>query len=184
MSDVKIKTGMKVVYPPHGVGRVSGIQEQHAAGQKFSAYHIAFDDQKMTVHIPVDRAHRSGLRVLSSANQLEKVRKVLKMRPKAGRGMWSRRAKEYETKINSGDIVSLAEVVRDLHKNIDNPERSYSERAIYENALNRLAAEFSAIENIDLQQAAGELVGVINDNQPSETSEELLDEGDSPARAA
>ena len=161
MSRTVFKLQDKVVYPTHGVGRVNGIEAQEIGGHKVELLVVSFEKDKMTLRIPVTRAEESGLRRLSSSEDLDLVRKTLRGRAKISRGMWSRRAKEYETKINSGCIVSLAEVVRDLHKNVDDPDRSYSERVIYENALNRLVGEFAAIENIDHDQAAQKVIGVI-----------------------
>ncbi|NDF11321.1 MAG: CarD family transcriptional regulator [Proteobacteria bacterium] len=158
MAEIKLKQNDKVVYPTHGVGTVVGIEAQAIAGTEVKLVAVMFEKDKMTLRIPLIRAEQSGLRKLSSQSELDKVRSTLKGRAKTSRGMWSRRAKEYESKINSGNIVSLAEVVRDLHKNVDDPDRSYSERVIYENALNRLAGEFAAVENIDLIQATTKLV--------------------------
>ncbi len=164
MSEIDFKTGSKVVYPAHGVGEIAGVESQTISGMNITAYVVSFEKDKMTLRIPVSRAKASGLRPLCTADDLDKVRKTLKARARTSRGMWSRRAKEYETKINSGNILSLAEVVRDLHKNVDDPDRSYSERVIYENALDRLAGEVSAIQKIDLKQASAVLIKTINDN--------------------
>jgi len=112
----------------------------------------------MTLRVPVSRAAAVGLRKLSSGDQLTKAVTVLKSRPKTARGMWSRRATEYNGKINSGNIEEIAEVVRDLHKNVDDPDRSYSERIIYEQAFDRLAGEFAAINKIDNKEAHERLV--------------------------
>jgi CarD family transcriptional regulator len=161
MAKSAFKLNDKVVYPTHGVGQVKGLEAQEIGGHKVDLLVVAFDKDKMTLRIPTIRAQESGLRKLSSGEELDRVRKTLRSRARISRGMWSRRAKEYETKINSGCIVSLAEVVRDLHKNVDDPDRSYSERVIYENALNRLVGEFAAIENIDHDQASKKVLGVI-----------------------
>lgn len=166
MSDITFKAGEKVVYPAHGVGEISGVEQQVVGGVEFSAYVVYFEREKMTLRIPVNRAKSSGLRALCSTKRLQDVAKVLSSRPKTGRGMWSRRAKEYESKINSGNIVSLAEVVRDLHKNVDDPDRSYSERIIYESALDRLAGEYSAVKDVNMEEASMLLVKTINDNTP------------------
>ncbi len=182
MSNLPFKAGHKVVYPAHGVGEITGIETQTIGGQEITTYVVGFERDKMTLRIPVNRAAKSGLRCLSDEGEIQKVNKTLKSRAKAGRGMWSRRAKEYEAKINSGSIVSLAEVVRDLHKNVDDPDRSYSERVIYENALDRLAGEICAVRKIEFKEAQASLVKTINDNQPKkktikEQEEEfLLDE--------
>lgn len=148
----------KVVYPTHGVGRITNIEAQAIGGMKLTTYVVHFEKDKMTLRIPVKRAIETGLRRLSTGEELENARRTLKGRAKTSRGMWSRRAKEYESKINSGNLVSIAEVVRDLHKNVDDPDRSYSERVIYENALNRLAGEFAAVKEMDQDKAAKYLV--------------------------
>lgn len=171
MAKLELKKNSKVVYPTHGVGEVIGIETQKIGGIEVTAYVVTFERDKMTLRIPVTKAEKSGLRSLSSVTEIERVRQTLKARARISRGMWSRRAKEYEAKINSGNIVSLAEVVRDLHKNVDDPDRSYSERIIYENALDRLAGEISAIEKIDIKQATALLVKTMNDNNPKEEKE-------------
>ncbi len=163
-STKEFRAGTKVVYPAHGVGEIGGVETQIVSGVEFTAYVVTFEKDKMTLRIPVAKAKKSGLRPLCSGDELKRVHTTLKGRAKTSRGMWSRRAKEYESKINSGNIVSLAEVVRDLHKNVDDPDRSYSERIIYENALGRLAGEVSAVEKIDLNKAQDLLIKTINDN--------------------
>ena len=163
---LKFSEGSKVVYPSHGVGEIKGVEVQNISDMEIKTYVIEFDKEKMTLRIPVARAEKSGLRSLSDSNEIESVSKTLTKKPKSSRGMWSRRAKEYETKINSGNIVSVAEVVRDLHKNVDDPERSYSERVIYENALERLASEVAAIRKCDLDEASQYLVKIMNEQNP------------------
>lgn len=172
MTKNEFETGTNVVYPAHGVGKVTGVETQTISNMEFTAYVVSFERDKMTLRIPINRAKDAGLRSLCTQRDLDRVRRTLKGRAKTSRGMWSRRAKEYESKINSGNIVSLAEVVRDLHKNVDDPDRSYSERVIYENALDRLAGEVSAIESIDITNAVELLVKTINDNRPKEEDEE------------
>lgn len=161
MSDKEFKVGGKVVYPAHGVGMIVDQETQQVAGVELSVYVISFDKEKMTLRVPVKRAAVSGLRVLSNDNDVQKAIKTLKGRAKPGRGMWSRRAQEYEGKINSGSLVSIAEVVRDLHKNVDDPDRSYSERVIYESALGRLAGEFAAVSQVDVTEATTDLIRVL-----------------------
>jgi len=174
MTELEFKAGDKVVYPAHGVGTVSGVETQTISNLEITAYVVEFERDRMTLRIPTHRAETSGLRNLCTVTDLDSVKKTLKSRPKTSRGMWSRRAKEYESKINSGNITYLAEVVRDLHKNVDDPDRSYSERVIYENALGRLAGEISAIQDIDLEQASAALVKTINDNTPKPTTEKQI----------
>lgn len=161
MSDNKFSVGEQVVYPSHGVGVITAEETQEVAGQKISLYVISFEKDKMVLRVPTNRAKASGLRSLSGQGILKTAFDTLKSRSKPGRGMWSRRAQEYETKINSGDIIAIAEVVRDLHKNVDDPDRSYSERVIYEAALNRLAGEFAAIEKTDHEKATQKLVEIL-----------------------
>jgi len=181
MSNTVFNENQKVVYPAHGVGTIQGIETQIIGGIELTAYVVKFDRDKMTLRIPLNRCLASGLRALSTDRELTRVDRTLKAKAKISRGMWSRRAKEYETKINSGNIVSLAEVVRDLHKNVDDPDRSYSERIIYENALSRLAGEISAVEEVDLPKASEMLIKTINDNTKQEAKEEILvDENSAP----
>ncbi len=161
MSEMSFDVHDKVVYATHGVGRIVAVETQEIGGLDLMVYVIFFEKEKMTMRIPVQRAANSGLRKLSSDEELLRARSTLKGKAKTSRGMWSRRAKEYESKINSGSIISLAEVVRDLHKNVDDPDRSYSERMIYENALNRLAGEFAAVKDMDHEKATSHLVDVI-----------------------
>lgn len=181
MSDnTEFKVGSKVVYPAHGVGRITSEDYQEIAGQKVGMFVIDFPKDKMTLRVPVNRAAASGLRVLSNDNDVKKAITILKGRAKPGRGMWSRRAQEYEGKINSGDIINIAEVVRDLHKNVDDPDRSYSERVIYEAALGRLAGEYAAVHEIAIDDATTNLVKILksrkgatasNDDTKSDESE-------------
>ena len=168
----EFKVGSKVVYPAHGVGKITDEETQSVAGTTISMFVIDFPKDKMTLRVPVTRAAESGLRVLSNDNEVEKAIKILKSRAKAGRGMWSRRAQEYETKINSGSIENIAEVVRDLHKNVDDPDRSYSERIIYESALGRLAGEYAAVYEVDVKQATVDLEKVLKSRKDSASSSE------------
>lgn len=147
------KVGDQVVYPSHGVGEVIGDELQIVGSLELRVFIIALVKDKVTLRVPVKRATTAGLRKLCSIDKFSAVFDVLQMKSKTSKGMWSKRAQEYEVKINSGDIDSLAEVVRDLHKNSDDPERSYSERIIYESALNRLADEYAAIKGIELAKS-------------------------------
>ena len=151
---VAIKTlgfeiGDYVVYPKHGVGRVVEIQSQHIAGASLDLFVLRFEKERMTLRVPINKAEGVGMRKLSSQATMNEALTSLKGKPRIKRTMWSRRAQEYEAKINSGDLVSIAEVVRDLHRAEDQPEQSYSERQIYEAAIGRLARELAAMENID-----------------------------------
>jgi CarD family transcriptional regulator len=145
--------GDYVVYPTHGVGRVDAIENQSIAGHELKLIIIRFDKEKMTLRVPIEKAKASGLRKLSSRQQMDVALTTLKGRSRTSRAMWSRRAQEYEAKINSGDPVSIAEVLRDLHRNAGQPDQSYSERQIYESALDRLARELAAVEKTDREVA-------------------------------
>ncbi|MDB2414912.1 CarD family transcriptional regulator [Rickettsiales bacterium] len=158
---IEFKAGDKVVYPAHGVGEVTGEETQTVAGMDLKVYVVQFEKDKMVLRVPVGRANDSGLRALCPEQQVDKAMTVLKGRAKPGRGMWSRRAQEYEGKINSGDVIAISEVVRDLYKNVDDPDRSYSERVIYESALARLASEFAAVKNISAEDAMSKLVTIL-----------------------
>src|SRR6476620_11535188 len=149
----EFKTNDHVVYPTHGVGKVAGIEEQEVAGYKLELFIIEFEKDKMTLRVPVNKAKAVGMRKLSSPEIVGNALNTLKGRARIKRTMWSRRAQEYEAKINSGDLVSIAEVVRDLHRASGQPEQSYSERQLYEAALARMARELAAIERIDEQAA-------------------------------
>ncbi len=138
-----------VVYPAHGVGRVTMIEEQEIAGAKLELYIVDFEKEKLRLKVPTGRAEQKGMRRLSDRNQIEAAMRVLKGRARVKRTMWSRRAQEYDAKINSGDIMSVAEVVRDLYRSERQPEQSYSERQLFEQALERMAREIAAVKKID-----------------------------------
>ncbi|MBI10715.1 MAG: CarD family transcriptional regulator [Rhodospirillaceae bacterium] len=162
MSDRKLKVsaGDYVVYPTHGVGKVTGFEEQEIAGDKLKLIVIDFNKDRMILRVPVKKAETSGLRRLSSKDEMKIALKTLKGRSRVRRTMWSRRAQEYEAKINSGDPVSIAEVVRDLHRNADQPDQSYSERQIYQAAFERLVRELAAVQDIDEEAASEQLEAV------------------------
>ena len=151
-----------VVYPTHGVGKILGIETQEIAGHTLNVFVVAFDKDRMTLRVPLAKAKASGLRRLSSRKEMDSALTKLKGRSKAKRTMWSRRAQEYEAKINSGDPGSIAEVVRDLYRNVGQPEQSYSERQIYQAALDRLVREFAAVEKIDEGTATQRLEQMLN----------------------
>ncbi len=154
MADEPLFTpGDFVVYPTHGVGKVMSIEEDHIAGHTLELFVISFDKDRMTLRVPVAKAANSGLRKLSSKKRMDSAIQTLKGRARIKRTMWSRRAQEYEAKINSGDPVSIAEVVRDLFRNVGQPDQSFSERQIYEQARDRLASELAAVEKIDMDKA-------------------------------
>ncbi len=157
MEKIDFKAGDMVVYPTHGVGRVEGIEPQEIAGHRLELVVIAFPRDRMTLRVPLAKAATSGLRKLSTQKVMKDALTRLKGRARVKRAMWSRRAQEYEAKINSGDPISIAEVVRDLHRKVDQPDQSFSERQIYEAALDRLACELAAVEKIDREKAAERL---------------------------
>lgn len=138
-----------VVYPAHGVGKIISIEEQEVAGMSLELFAISFEKDRMTLRVPTHKATEVGLRSLSSPVVVSKAMTTLKGKAKAKRAMWSRRAQEYEQKINSGDLIAIAEVVRDLHRNDDQREQSYSERQLYEAALERLTREVAAVSGSD-----------------------------------
>ena len=160
--NLEFKINDRVVYPSHGVGEIIEIESQIIANTPLDVYVISFPLDKMTLRVPVSRAAASGLRTLASKKDVNQVYNILNSKPKRGNKMWSRRAQEYESKINSGEIESVAEVVRDLYKNVDN-DRSYSERTIYESALNRLASEIAILEKISGEEATGRLVELLKE---------------------
>ncbi len=151
-----------VVYPSHGVGRIVSIEEQEVAGFKLELFVIAFEKDKMTLRVPTDKAREVGMRELSSPDVVEKALKTLKGKARVKRAMWSRRAQEYEQKINSGDLIAIAEVVRDLHRNDDQREQSYSERQLYEAALERMAREVAAVSGSDEVTAMKQVADVLD----------------------
>ena len=152
---LEFSIGDHVVYPAHGVGSVIGVEVQEVAGMALEVYVITFDHEKMTLRVPTKKAKTAGLRPLAAGTVVGQALTTLKGRARVKRTMWSRRAQEYEAKINSGDLISIAEVVRDLHRAENQPEQSYSERQLYESALDRMAREVAAIERIDRDAAIG-----------------------------
>lgn len=153
--------GEYVVYPTHGVGKILGLEVEQIGEYELKVFVIAFEKDKMTLRVPVGRAEAAGLRSISPTDQITRAITTLKGRAKIARGMWSRRAQEYEAKINSGNLIQIAEVVRDLHKNVDQSERSYSERMIYETAMHRLCGEVAASERVDIKLAQEKLLKVL-----------------------
>ena len=153
-----------VVYPSHGVGKIIGTETREIENVGLDLLVIRFEQDRMTLRVPLDKAKVSGLRTLSSRAQMDEAISTLQSKAKVKKLMWSRRAQEYETKINSGSLVSLAEVVRDLYKKDDQGEQSYSERQMYQAALERLASEFAAVENVNKSDAVTKLEKIIDDS--------------------
>ena len=147
------KAGNHVVYPAHGVGKVLAVEEQAISGYELEMLVIEFEKEKMLLRIPTAKVQTAGLRTLSTKKEMQNALKTLKGKVRIKRTMWSRRAQEYEAKINSGDPNLIAEVVRDLHRNADQPDQSYSERQIYQAALERLSRELAVVERIDEDKA-------------------------------
>lgn len=145
-------SGDLVVYPAHGVGKVMSIEMQEVAGHQLQVFVISFSKNRMTLRLPMKKAQDAGLRALSTENEVQEALGTLKKRIKSKKAIWSRRAQEYEMKISSGELTSIAEVIRELYRSGDQPDQSYSERQIYQSALQRLASELAAIEAIDENQ--------------------------------
>ena len=167
--------GDHVVYPTHGVGKVEKIAREEIAGHKLELIHITFEENRMTLRVPVDKARSAGLRKLSTRKMFDEALAVLRGRARIKRTMWSRRAQEYEAKINSGDPLAIAEVVRDLHRNAGQPDQSFSERQIYESALDRLAAELGALDATDKPTAVTKLGQFLKTVAPPKAAEPLTE---------
>ena len=153
-----------VVYPSHGIGQILEIEKKEIAGQMLTMYVIEFEKEKMTLRVPLEKTKEIGVRKVSTKNQLKEIFEILTGKAKIRRTMWSRRAQEYEAKINSGDIKLLTEVVRDLFRSDSQPEQSYSERQLYEAARERLSREVAVIEKIDEQKAIEKMETVLNNS--------------------
>ena len=147
------KIGEIVVYPKHGVGEIMRIESMEVSSIKNKFYVVKMEQAKLTIRVPIDKEKEVGLRLISSKKIIDEVFKVLKLKPKIRRIMWSRRAQEYDSKINSGDPIKIAEVIRDLFRKNSQPEQSYSERQMFQIALERLAREVAAVEKTDYFQA-------------------------------
>ncbi len=171
------KTNEYIVYPTHGVGRIVGIEEQEIAGMSLELFVITFEKDKMTLRVPTGKLQSVGMRKLADEDIVRKAIETLKGRARIKRTMWSRRAQEYEAKINSGDLVAIAEVVRDLYRSEAQPEQSYSERQLYEAALDRMAREIAAVEKLDergaVQRITEVLVKSARGRRPAEAGEGL-----------
>jgi CarD family transcriptional regulator len=151
------RKGDAVVYPAHGVGRIDRVGFEEIAGHRLNLIHISFDENQMTLRVPVAQARAAGLRKLATRKQLAEALTRVRGRPRASRLMWAKRAQEYLTKINSGDLASLAEVVRDLQSAGDGSGSSFSQRNLFELALDRLAAEFAAVNQTAKVDAVAQL---------------------------
>ncbi len=156
------KTNEYIVYPTHGVGRIVGIEEQEVAGTRLELFVINFEQEKMTLRVPTMKCSNVGMRKLSETAIVDKALATLRGRARVRRMMWSRRAQEYDAKINSGDLIAIAEVVRDLHRSEAQPEQSYSERQLYEAALERMAREVAAVQDVDERVATQRICEALN----------------------
>ena len=153
-----------VVYPSHGIGQILEIEKKEIAGQMLTMYVIEFEKEKMILRVPIEKTKEIGVRKVSTKNQLKEIYEILTGKAKIRRTMWSRRAQEYEAKINSGDIKLLTEVVRDLFRSDSQPEQSYSERQLYEAARERLSREVAVIEKTDEQKAIEKMETILNNS--------------------
>lgn len=160
---VSFKKDQFIVYPAHGVGRVTGVEQEVIAGFDIEVYVVVFEQEKMTLRVPVEKAAYSGMRALSNENVLKDAFTTLKGRARIKRTMWSRRAQEYEAKINSGDLILVSEVVRDLHRTDQQPEQSYSERQLYESAIDRMVREVAAIQKADYSDSMNEVLSTLSE---------------------
>lgn len=163
-SDVRFGFGAAdfVVYPAHGVGQITAIEEQTVAGANLELFVVYFAKSKMTLRAPTKKAASAGMRKLSDTAAVERVRRTLGQAPRKGRGIWSRLAQEYESKLNSGDIVAIAEVMRDLYRPAANSVQSFSERRLYTTALDLLSGEIALVNGISEEEAVKELEGLIS----------------------
>jgi CarD family transcriptional regulator len=174
------KTNEFIVYPAHGVGQILAIEEQEIAGAKLELFVINFIKDKMTLRVPTAKIASVGMRKLAEPAIVKRALETLKGRARIKRTMWSRRAQEYEAKINSGDIVAIAEVVRDLFRSDSQPEQSYSERQLYEAALDRLSREISAVQHITETEAVKEIEAALAKGPrrgPAKAAEAEAEEG-------
>lgn len=180
------KTNEHIVYPAHGVGQIVAVEEQEIAGMKLELYVIVFEKDKMTLRVPMAKAEQVGMRKLAEDDTVDKALEIIKGRARVKRTMWSRRAQEYEAKINSGDLLAISEVVRDLHRASSQPEQSYSERQLYEAALDRMAREISAVSRITETEAIRRIEDSLNKSPKrvaarGDSSDEAVDEDEAEA---
>ncbi|MBG1233374.1 CarD family transcriptional regulator [Aestuariivirga litoralis] len=181
---INFKVGELVVYPAHGVGKISNVEEQEIAGVKLELYIVDFEKEKLRLKVPTNRAEQKGMRHLADRAMVEAAMKVIRGRARIKRTMWSRRAQEYDAKINSGDLISVAEVVRDLYRSERQPEQSYSERQLFEQALERFARELAAVRKVDEDQCIRELEEYLARNAKRSATESTKSDEDSAEEAA
>jgi CarD family transcriptional regulator len=179
------RTGEFIIYPAHGLGKITAIEEQEIAGFKLELFVVSFLKEKMTLRVPVAKVAQVGMRKLSEPAMIQKALDVLTGRARIKRTMWSRRAQEYEAKINSGDIIAVAEVVRDLYRSEAQPEQSYSERQLYEQALDRLMSEVSAVDDITDTEALKKIEASLAKNpRRAKAADAAVEEAEEEAEAA
>jgi CarD family transcriptional regulator len=179
MTQKNFKKGEFVVYPSHGVGKITDVTTHSIAGLDLELYQINFEKDKLNLSVPVTRAVKVGLRHLCSSELIDQSLDIVSEAAQASRGiMWSRRAQEYEKKINSGDILAIAEVIRDLHRNVKNPDRSYSERLIYESAYNRFVTEVCHVRKITLEKFEAEFANILHVDEVDDEHEDFDDDDD------
>jgi len=159
------KVGSNVVYPSHGVGKIIKIEENVIGGVPVKFFAIHLEKEKLSIRIPVNKAQKIGLRPIVSNKEMNNVLQILADKPKSHRGIWSKRAKEYEAKINSGELLLIAEVIRDLYRESNNTDRSYSEKIIYDLAINRLASEYALLHRLDPKKALDKVLTCIQERQ-------------------
>ena len=162
VQELSFAVGQSVVYPAHGVGKITTIEKQTVAGMSLEVYVVSFDQDKMILRVPTNRAEASGMRALAGSKLVDDALKTPGGKARIKRTMWSRRAQEYEAKINSGDLISIAEVVRDLHRGEDQPEQSYSERQMYQAALDRFSRELAAVETTTPEESVEKLEKILS----------------------
>ncbi len=159
--DYKFNPGDFVVYPAHGVGKVTDIEQKDIAGQKLELIAINFDKDKLTLRIPLSSAQKTGLRQVSSNSVMDTAVRTLKGKAKVKRAQWSKRSQEYLSKINSGDPIAVAEVLRDLYKDPEKNEQTYSERQIYDQAMGRFVTEYAVVYKMEESEAAAHLSDIL-----------------------
>ena len=174
------RTNESIVYPAHGVGRIVDVEVQEIAGMTLELFVISFEKDKMTLRVPVAKAGNVGMRKLADEDTVARAIETVQGRARVKRTMWSRRAQEYEAKINSGDLIAISEVVRDLYRSDDQPEQSYSERQLFEQAMDRMSREIGAVNKLTLTEA----VQLIEKNLAKSPKRSKADAADADEEAA
>lgn len=164
----KFKVNTHIIYPAHGVGYITEIEKQEIAGMEIELFVIEFEHEKMKLRVPVAKAAAGGMRNLAPAKRIDEMMKLIQGKPRIKRTMWSRRAQEYEAKINSGDLQAVCEVVRDLFRPADQPEQSYSERQLFEQARERFGREVAAVRKTTLDKAIEEIMANLDKRAKAE----------------